>query len=180
MSVPECPHGLKVYDDGLDGLWFCPSDLCHPEPVSDWHPAPPLTAATPTVPAPRVPPSEPRTTAIGRAVPVNRSDWEWAVLHCPNVAKTTLAVALAFSRFASFETGTRCHPGQPRVAGMVGVTTRAVRDCLPVLEMLGWLHVHRQHVYKGDGHPENRPTEYWLTVPSCHRHDEHDLPVPKW
>lgn len=170
-SAPECAHGLKVYDDDLGGLWLCNADDgCHPEPVSDWHPAP-----TP-VPTPRQQPS----LALTSAVPVNRSDWEWAIVHCPNVVKTTLAVGLALSRFASFETGTSCHPGQARVAALVGVSARAVRDCLPVLESLGWLHVHRQHVYKGDGHQENRPTEYWLTVPSCHTHDAGGLPDPKW
>lgn len=41
-AAPTCPHGEKVYDDDLDGLWLCPVGVCLPELVSAGFPAPAL------------------------------------------------------------------------------------------------------------------------------------------
>jgi hypothetical protein len=161
-AQPECPHGRKEYDDDLDGLWLCPAGRCLPELVSPGYPPP---AALPAQ----------RKTA--RVVPVAKTEWELAVINCPDVKKTCLAVALVVGRFATWDNGMECRISQAHVASCVGLKSlNAVGPHLRWLTETGWLHIHREPVF-GKSEGENRPREYWLTIPKCdHAHDGSALP----
>jgi hypothetical protein len=115
------------------------------------------------------------TPARPRVVPKPRHDWEWAIFNCPDIEKTTLAVACVVSRFSTYENGMDCRPQQKRVAAIIGLrSSRNVRDHLRTLTELGWL----SQVAASSGPGE--PNTYWLTIPDCHDHrDGWALPTVK-
>lgn len=103
------------------------------------------------------------------AVPINRTDWEWAILHCPHVGKVELAVALVYSRAARFETGMSCRVATRVVAAQCGLTKASiVRAHRQRLEALGWLTFQGTVKVEWSEHPVR---DYWLTTPDCHPHD---------
>ncbi|WP_282763267.1 hypothetical protein [Actinoplanes sandaracinus] len=106
---------------------------------------------------------------------VNRSDWEWALMNCPDVELKPKAVAIMVSRFADFETGRNAHPSQAKIAAMCGYSkTEPVSNILSSLRDDGWLYRDG----KGPTLPNGRANDrYRLTVPDCgHEHDGSALP----
>jgi hypothetical protein len=160
VNAPTCPHGTKTPGHGL---WLCPSTKAHacaPEPLR--------VGVVETGPVPeRV-----------RVVPRPKHQWETALFNCPDVGKVELAVALAYGRHATFETGMDCCPSTARVTAMCDLKAmRTTRSHRQSLEAKGWLSYRGKRQLEGLAHPNN---VYWLTIPTCgHAHDGSALPQVK-
>lgn len=106
---------------------------------------------------------------------VNRSDWELALINCPDVPRAAKAVGWVLSRSADFESGRNAYPSQASIAAALDYSkTTPVSQQLEVLRDDGWIYRDGKGPAGASGY---RPDRYRLTLPKCpHKHDGSALP----
>lgn len=90
-------------------------------------------------------------------------DWTAAAVKDTGLSAGAFRTGVALSVFADSKSGQGAHPGQAKLAEMLGITDRAVRKNLGSLESAGWIvKVSRG----GRAGVENRASVYNLRIPS--------------
>ena len=90
-------------------------------------------------------------------------DWTAAAVRDTNLSAGAFRTGVALSTFADSKTGKGAHPGQTKLAEVLGITDRAVRKNLDALQTAGWIiKVTRG----GRAGLETRASVYDLAIPS--------------
>lgn len=90
-------------------------------------------------------------------------DWTAAAVRDTSLSAGAFRTGVALSTFADSKSGEGAHPGQTKLAEMLGITDRAVRKNLDALESAGWIiKVSRG----GRAGLENRASVYSLRIPT--------------